>query len=75
MATGVCFMQCLDPSELASEVKEIEWLRLFQPDNLIHLPGKLAGVCEAASFGPVAANLIHLPDKPGGVINCSKESQ
>ncbi len=41
----------LDPSELVSGVKKIEWLRFFQPGNLIHLPGKLAGVYESLVLG------------------------
>jgi hypothetical protein len=44
-------MRRVGPSELASGVKKIEWLRCFQPDNLIHLPGKLAGVYESLVFG------------------------
>ena len=40
----------IDPSELASGVKEIVWLRVSQPVNLIHLPDKRAGVFDSLDF-------------------------
>ena len=45
------FSRRVDPSELVSAVKKIGWLRFSEPGNLIHLPGKLAGVFDSLNFG------------------------
>ena len=55
----------LDPPELASGVKEIAGCLALVASNLIHLPGKLAGVL-GSCFATVAFNLLHRPDKLAG---------